>query len=50
MNTTRHSRESGNPDGKKSPATRDNIQVLFRYAEYLNCLDSRFRGNDDVLT
>ncbi len=43
----RHSLESGNPANKTIPTQRvDKTEVLFRYAEIFNQLDSRLRGND----
>jgi hypothetical protein len=44
----RHSRESGNPVEKQSPALAGQHLGVVRYAEYLFLLDSRFRGNDGL--
>jgi hypothetical protein len=46
---TRHSRASGNPDNKKISRTAGQYSGFVRFAEYSSLLDSRLRGNDEVL-
>jgi hypothetical protein len=44
----RHFRESGNPVNKKFAKQTTLKTTVGSYAGFVNCLDSRLRGNDEV--